>query len=118
MQANKGGTSSQETHAAGHHRHFFAPRDRCLVPYAAKLGYTEDDLMDIDLNERLLEEYVRSYGHEPADNWILIVRPDESSEIHHFDDPADMWCCQRRPAIRESIEAGVALGGPERETSE
>ena len=112
MQANDmGETSHQESSAASHHRHFFSPGDRCLVPYAAKFGYTEADLMDVELDERLKEKYARSYGHDPAGNWILIVHADDSSEIHRFDDPADMWCCRLRPIIREMIHAEVALGG-------
>ena len=113
MQANNDETRSQETAVVGPHRHFFSPSDRCLVPYAANLGYTEDDLKDDELHERLFQKYARSYGHDPAGNWILIVHADDSSEIHRFDDPANMWCCRLRPVIRERILAEAALGGQE-----
>ena len=50
-----------------------------------------------------MDEYARAYGHEPTDNWILVVHPDDSSEFFTFDDPSDMWCCDARPSIRERL---------------
>lgn len=78
------------------------------MPFAAKFGYTEEDLLDVELDERLREEYARFYGHDPSGNWILIVHQDDSSEIYRFDGPADMWCCRLRPVIKAMIEAEAA----------
>jgi hypothetical protein len=46
---------------------------------------------DFDL---LCEEYARYFGHDPDGSWILVVHADNSSELHRFDDVADMWCCR------------------------
>lgn len=50
-----------------------------------------------------MDEYARSYGHEPAENWILVVHPDDTSHFYTFDDPMTMWCCERKGAIRGAL---------------
>jgi len=71
----------------------------------------EDDLADPDLEDALMDEYVRSYGHVPADNWILVVHGDNSSEFYTFKDPAEMWCCRQKEAISSMINSEVLLSG-------
>jgi hypothetical protein len=55
-----------------------------------------------------MDEYARSYGHEPPDNWILMVHPNNTSEFYTFDDPSNMWCCEERFHIRDELGAEVA----------
>jgi hypothetical protein len=58
-----------------------------------------------------MDEYARSYGHEPTESWILVVHPDDTSEFHPFPDPSTMWCCVRRGAVRDMIGAEVGRAG-------
>jgi len=82
------------------------------VPFAARSGLTAEDLArDRDLEDRLMDEYARSYGHEPTASWILVVHPDNTSEFFTFDDPTQMWCCGRREAIRELIQQQISGEG-------
>jgi hypothetical protein len=60
-----------------------------------------------------MDDYARSYGHEPVGNWILVVHPDNSTEFFTFDDPADMWCCDRRETIRELVLSQMEEAGPD-----
>jgi hypothetical protein len=64
-----------------------------------------------------MDEYARSYGHEPTENWILVVHPDDSSDFYPFEDPTQMWCCDRRSDVRQRLgeevrrkEEGASLG--------
>jgi hypothetical protein len=54
-----------------------------------------------------MDEYARSYGHEPTERWILIVHADNTSEFYPFDDPTTMWCCDRGPLIRDMLDDEV-----------
>ncbi len=56
-----------------------------------------------------MDEYARSYGHEPTENWILVVHADDTSEFYAFDDPAVMWCCDRKHAVRSMLGDEVAI---------
>jgi hypothetical protein len=79
-----------------------------LVPFAAKFGRTPADLAnDPELEDRLMDEYARSYGHEPTSNWILVVHPDDSSDFYTFDDPSTMWCCEERTHLRGLLSEEV-----------
>ena len=72
-----------------------------MVPYAAKFGYTEEDLANNPaLHSRLMAQYARDHGHEPTDSWILIVHSDETSDYFPFEDASWMWCCALAPLIR------------------
>jgi hypothetical protein len=62
---------------------------------------------DRDLEDRLMDEYARSFGHVPTANWILVVHADNSSEFHIFEDPSEMWCCQSKDIIRKIIDEEV-----------
>jgi hypothetical protein len=42
-----------------------------------------------------MDDYARSYGCEPTDNWILIVHRDNTTDFYTFADPGEMWCCRR-----------------------
>jgi hypothetical protein len=55
-----------------------------------------------------MDEYARSYGHEPVENWILVVHADDSSDFYTFDDPRDMWCCNQRRDVREMLSGEVS----------
>ena len=58
-----------------------------------------------------MDEYARSYGHEPTDNWILVVHPDDSTAFYVFDDPAQMWCCDERTRLRRELGEEVRAAG-------
>jgi len=58
---------------------------------------------DRELEDRLMDEYALSYGHQPTENWILIVHTDDSSEFYPFEDPAEMWCCDFKSVVRRQI---------------
>lgn len=40
--------------------------------------------------DRILDDYARSYGHEPTANWILIVHQDNTTDFYTFTDPPAM----------------------------
>jgi hypothetical protein len=84
------------------------------VPFAAKFGYTEQDLEDSDIENRLFEEYARVYGYEAEGSWILVVHADDTSEFFPFDDPADMWCCDQRGTVLTSLAAETIVSPPPR----
>lgn len=91
------------------HKHFFAPKERCLIPFAAKHGWTEEDLVaDMQLQDRMMNLYAESYGHDPAGNWILIVHPDDATEFYRFEEPKAMWCCSCKAEIRHALAEEVA----------
>lgn len=74
----------------------------------------EEALDDHDLENRLRDEYARSFGYDPSGSWILIVHADNSTEFYRFDDPSKMWCCGRRDEIGTMLDAEVrALVSPE-----
>jgi len=72
------------------------------------LGRTEDELeQDADLHNRLMDDYARSYGHEPSRNWILIVHANNTTEFYRFDDPREMWCCAHQAEIKNALAREV-----------
>jgi len=74
------------------------------VPFAAKFGHTPEELaQDRELEDRLMDAYAREYGHEPTDNWILVVHPDDTSDFYVFADASEMWCCDRKGDVREQL---------------
>ena len=76
------------------------------MPFAAKFGHSESEVLaDPALEERLMEEYARSYGHESTRSWILVVHADTQTDFFEFDDANEMWCCRRGPEIRNEILA-------------
>lgn len=84
------------------------------MPYAAKFGHSEQDLDDHDLENRLRDNYARSFGYDPAGNWILIVHADNTTEFFRFEEPSEMWCCARREEIGAMLDAEVrAMALPE-----
>lgn len=54
-----------------------------------------------------MDEYAKSYGHEPTENWILVVHVDNSSEFYSFDDSAGMWCCAEQGNIRSVLSKEI-----------
>jgi hypothetical protein len=62
-------------------------------------------LADPALEERLMEAYAKSLGHESDRSWILLVHPDSSTDFFEFEDPTSMWCCRQGPEIRSRILA-------------
>lgn len=50
-----------------------------------------------------MDEYALSHGHQPTENWILIVHADNSTEFYTFDDPSSMWCCEYKGILRTQI---------------
>jgi hypothetical protein len=78
------------------------------VPFAAKFGHTPEDLANNRaLEDQLMDEYARSYGHQPTGNWILVVHPDDSSDFYPFGDPAQMWCCENKGDVRRRLSDEV-----------
>jgi len=55
-----------------------------------------------------MDAYARSYGHEPPENWILVVHPDDTTEFYTFDDPTAMWCCDYREVVRGVIRTEMS----------
>jgi hypothetical protein len=77
------------------------------VPFAARFGYTEQDLADRSLEARLVDEYARTYGYDPHGHWVLIVHADDSTEFFRFDQPEQMWCCELQSVIGVMIAEEV-----------
>jgi len=97
-------TSSSHYQGSPDHKHFFAPLDRWLVPFAARYGHTDEELLlDLDLQDRMMNLYAESHGHVSVGNWILIVHPDNSTEFYRFDNKKEMWCCSLKAEIRRAL---------------
>ena len=59
-----------------------------------------------------MDEYARSYGYEPTDNWILIVHENNETEYYTFEDQKDMWCCRLKDVLRDMLAAEARAAGP------
>ncbi len=91
-----------------HHKHFFSPLKVRLVPFAARSGYTVEDLQNTPgLRDELKDQYTRSHGHDPKGSWIPIVHSDGRSDSYPFDNPDEMWCCTRANEILAELDREV-----------
>ena len=79
---------------ARNHKPLISPMEHRLIPFAARSGYTKDDLDDPALKERLMDDYSAVLRPRTNRELDLIVHRDGATDFYTFADPKDMWCCR------------------------
>ena len=57
-----------------------------MTKFAAKFGYTREDLEDPVLNRRVKERYALEHGHDTShlDEWVMLVRTSGEIEFYPY----------------------------------
>lgn len=84
-----------------------------MIPYAAQLGLTRDDIEEIPgLEEALKDKYARDCGYDPPDSWVLIVLADGTTEFYALGEGEERWCCNKSATIRKRIGSARNVAPP------
>lgn len=66
-----------------------------MEPFAAKFGYSKQEYTeDKTLDERLMDEYARSYGFSPDPSWVILVLSDSMAFYTPLKPDEERWCCR------------------------